>query len=488
MRVRDAPAVLGKALRYQSGRGCPKDPSGRIARAYYVERLRGVARDHGGKLLSLVYVNDSTKLRFRCSQGHEFLAAPTHVNQGKWCPSCGFARAGERRRATASARLREIVRERRGVLLTPTYVNSVTKLRFQCARGHQWEAVPASILQGTWCGCCSLRDPKRHESVRSGVAHRLQRILEGHGGTLLSEFLGLSVPIRVSCSRGHSWETTVAKLDGGAWCQACKEEDLMEEIRRIAGRWGGECLFQTIRGGRAPLRMICARGHRWISSVQTIKAGHWCPRCRCAPRGDIEQARRSAHERGGECLSRTYVDESTPLRWRCREGHVWDARPGSVIRGSWCRVCSRGWGRSRARLSIEIMREMAAERGGECLSKSYGGIYDRLKWRCARGHTWTTPANNVRRGGWCPTCSHVGLGTLEAMRALALQRGGRCVTTTWNDRSQPLRFECGRGHRFSQYSNVVRSGVWCPDCGEVVLPRGGERQESPFERKPPRTS
>jgi hypothetical protein len=129
-------------------------------------------------------------------------------------------------------------------------------------------------------------------------------------------------------------------------------------------------------------------------------------------------------------------------------------------------VCTRGWGRSRKRLNIEIMQEIAAERGGACLSQSYRGIYDRLRWRCARGHEWTTPANNVRRGGWCPTCSHSGLSSLDAMRNLALEHGGRCVTTTWIDRSRPLHFQCAHGHHFSRPANVVKSGVWCPKCGQ----------------------
>jgi hypothetical protein len=127
-------------------------------------------------------------------------------------------------------------------------------------------------------------------------------------------------------------------------------------------------------------------------------------------------------------------------------------------------VCERGWGKSRARLTIEVMREMARENGGECLSRMYGGIYGKLRWRCAKGHEWTTPANNVRRGGWCPTCSHSARGTLEGMRALAIKRGGRCLTRRWDNHRGPLSFECANGHRFRARANVVKSGAWCPAC------------------------
>ena len=125
---------------------------------------------------------------------------------------------------------------------------------------------------------------------------------------------------------------------------------------------------------------------------------------------------RIAHEHGGECLSKTYVDSGTKLRWRCREGHEWDAVPMRIAQGSWCRTCERGWGRSRVRLTIEIMHQMAIERGGACLSSSYEGIYHQLRWRCARGHEWVSIANNIRRGTWCPRCAHATPGTLDGMR------------------------------------------------------------------------
>ena len=208
----------------------------------------------------------------------------------------------------------------------------------------------------------------------------------------------------------------------------------------------------------------CARGHRWNAQAWLVARGSWCGRCHLSPHHTIVECRQLAKERGGACLSARYVNDSTPLRWRCREGHVWRARPSSIMRGTWCRSCNRGFGRSRARLSLELMREIAAERGGRCLSERYNGIYDRLRWRCAKGHEWVTTANNVRRGGWCPTCSHSRASSLPVMRELAAKRGGTCLTRTWNDFSQPLTFRCKRGHRFAERATIVKAGVWCPVC------------------------
>jgi hypothetical protein len=171
-----------------------------------------------------------------------------------------------------------------------------------------------------------------------------------------------------------------------------------------------------------------------------------------------------ARARGGECLSSRYVDAATKLRWRCEAGHEWRAVPGSVVQGTWCPRCRLRGGHSLARLTIEIMREMAQARGGKCLSKEYHASKVALRWRCARGHVWSALPFNIRKGGWCPVCAHSARGTLEGMRAIATERGGRCLTPTWNNNKQPLRFECARRHRFSQLAGVVKTGVWCPSC------------------------
>jgi hypothetical protein len=435
----------------------------RLTPAEYLERLRGFARARGGKVLSRAYLGDLTKLRFRCAEGHEWWQAPGGVQQGKWCAVCGRARTAAARKAPIIARFYRLVTRRGGVVRSPQYVTAQTRLRLACRRGHEWEAVPARILRGSWCPICAgkkIQGVRRHD-----VLVRLRNIAAKRGGRVLSPaFEGSKIPIWVRCAHGHRWAARADSFDRGVWCRACEQESLLALLRSIAKRWGGACLSRHCRNGKDWLLWRCIQGHRWRARAEQIKRGIWCAKCRLPSPGDLGRMRRIAHEHGGECLSKTYVDSATKLWWRCREGHEWDADPAAIVQGSWCRICERGWGRSRVRLSIEIMHEMAAERGGKCLSSSYNGIYARLRWRCARGHEWVSVANNIRRGWWCPRCAHSTRGTLDGMRALAIERGGRCLTRIWDNHARPMLFACGQGHRFSARANVIKTGVWCPQC------------------------
>ncbi len=69
----------------------------------------------------------------------------------------------------------------------------------------------------------------------------------------------------------------------------------------------------------------------------------------------IEEMRRIALERGGKCLSDTYVNSYTKLLWECKEGHQWKSKPADVKRGSWCSYCARmarKGGKSNKNLSV----------------------------------------------------------------------------------------------------------------------------------------
>ena len=74
-----------------------------------------------------------------------------------------------------------------------------------------------------------------------------------------------------------------------------------------------------------------------------------------------------------------------------------------VYHGSWCPRCAIA--KRQTSLTIVKMHEIAAERGGECLSFTYASAHDKLEFRCARGHVWSATAWNVKNGSWCPKCA-----------------------------------------------------------------------------------
>lgn len=54
---------------------------------------------------------------------------------------------------------------------------------------------------------------------------------------------------------------------------------------------------------------------------------------------------------------------------------------------------------------IDDMQELAASRGGQCLSDEFIDLKTRLRWRCGFGHEWEATPLLHRAGHWCPQCA-----------------------------------------------------------------------------------
>ena len=122
-----------------------------------IEEMQEIAKSLGGKCLSKKYVSGKSKLEWECAEEHRWNAKPTYVKGGTWCPICAKASAGESQRLTIKD-MQEIAKKRGGKCLSKKYVNSKTKLQWECAEGHKWKAEQYSVRSmGTWCPECARK-------------------------------------------------------------------------------------------------------------------------------------------------------------------------------------------------------------------------------------------------------------------------------------------------------------------------------------------
>ena len=174
--------------------------------------------------------------------------------------------------------------------------------------------------------------------------------------------------------------------------------------------------------------------------------------------------REMAAERGGRCISRTFVNGTTKMHWECAKGHRFWLVPMSIRhQGAWCPDCLR-----EERFASDVdspwnkaLRQAELHKGA-CLSNV--PTKHSLRWRCAEGHEWTNNYFNIARGKWCPSCSGRRL-DISHMQATAAERGGRCVSKKYVNSFTKLHWECDKGHRWWATPGHVRGDEsWCPEC------------------------
>jgi hypothetical protein len=300
-----------------------------------LDEMRALARRRGGECLSDRYINNRTKLKWRCAAGHQWQAAAGLIKGGRWCPQCAHVTG------LFLDELASIARSRGGGCLSTEYFNTKTPLLWRCRNGHEWTATPDSIRAGKWCALCAHN---RRLDIQA-----MQSLAEQRGGRCLSlRYVNNTRPLTWECRLGHRWRAAAASVTGGTkrrgtWCPECYnlrrrfgERDSIEAMRELACRRGGACLSEDYINSKSKLLWECGKGHRWHAVPVTIRTGSWCPVCAGNMKLTLEEFHLLAKRRGGKCLSQLYVNKETALRWRCALGHRWYARPGTVKANRLC--------------------------------------------------------------------------------------------------------------------------------------------------------
>lgn len=196
-----------------------------------LEEMQEVAKSLGGKCLSGIYVNNSTKLDWQCKVGHIWSARPSGIKRGAWCPVCSdkkqkeswsnqFGKAGTYKGIELD-NLQDLAESKVGKCLSKEYIKNSVKLKFQCANGHIWEAKADAIKGGKWCRDCSY---EYRASLRRGNIEEMQEIAKLRGGKCLSEkYLNVDTKLKWECKEGHIWGAIPASVKRGSWCPRCSK-------------------------------------------------------------------------------------------------------------------------------------------------------------------------------------------------------------------------------------------------------------------------
>jgi len=238
----------------------------------------------------------------------------------------------------------------------------------------------------------------------------------------------------------------------------------IEEMHQLARHRDGKYLSENCINKSTKHLWECSKGHQWEAAPSSIKRGTWCPDCAGKRKRTIEEMHQIAEDRGGRCLSDTYKECHTKLLWECSQGHQWETPSINVrLHGRWCSTCAKVSRRSTS-WSTEDMQNIAADRGGKCLSKTYKGVRTKLHWECSKGHQWEAVPSSIIRGSWCPSCAGNVLYTIEEMQSIAEGHGGKCLSDRYKNNVTKLTWECSEGHQWEAVPSGIKKGTWCPKC------------------------
>lgn len=117
-----------------------------------------VCKEHaiskGGLFLSTEYKNNHTKMLWKCANPNHIPWESSYSNvigRNNWCPRC----AGRFTKEEKLEMAKKHAESRDGKCLSTEYVNSHSRMKWECKNGHQWETRFSKVIfENTWCPKC----------------------------------------------------------------------------------------------------------------------------------------------------------------------------------------------------------------------------------------------------------------------------------------------------------------------------------------------
>ncbi len=312
-----------------------------------ITKALAAANSKGGKCLSEKYFNNTTKLLWQCSEGHEWNASLTEIKRGRWCAHC----AGK-----VKSKIEEIIQvilKRGGRCFSTSYINNYSKLNIECEHGHRFNMSVKSIKIGCWCPKCAIDERAKKKRLSIDEMNLLAK--RKYGKCLSTSYTNGTTKLLWECANGHQFYSVPQNVQTGYWCRKCatvkvidkaayERKKLIEQI--LSYKQGKAISIDTNFNRKSETTWQCINGHTWKSRIGNILDGHWCPRCSNKENWNkkkttIKEVNEFAQSKGGDCLSNEYIDAISKLKFRCKEGHTWTSIWSNIkSKGSWCPQCA----------------------------------------------------------------------------------------------------------------------------------------------------
>jgi len=291
--------------------------------------------------------------------------------------------------------IKQIIKNKKGLLLTQYYPGVMGAVEVRCKDGHQWKTALVRLRRGQWCRICSGKAKKNYQWL-------VELALNRGGEVMTDHYINIHTKVKWKCKYGHIWEAPPYSIRDGKWCIKCAglaKKDVAW-LKKLALDNNGQCLSSEYVNCATKVSWKCEFDHIWDATPNQISRGHWCPFCKGVARKNLNWLYQLADKNRGICLAEQYTNTKTKVLWQCEKGHRWTATANSVQRGHWCRECVF----AKQKKDLTWLHELATKRDGTSLAEIYINTQTKTKWKCRRGHLWMARPAQIAQGRWCPEC------------------------------------------------------------------------------------
>jgi len=441
-------------------------------RKFNIKFLQNMAIKIGGKLLSSsIDGNSSSKLKWKCKNGHTFMKSTKKIREGSFCKKCTKIEFQDVIKEEAS----KFAKENKITLLSPSVKTRRSKTLWACNKGHKFSASLSSLkIRTSICLRCEGGAPASIKEVK--------QIVKKHRGKCLSKTVSnVRQPLIFICKNGHQFSSCLMHLRGNRWCRNCsavirgasQRKYTINDLKKYAKRLEGDCLSKAYLSGHTRYTWKCKNGHIWKSSWSNVNnLRSWCGSC---------------SESMGERLTRTifkllfkqdfiktrpaWLKNTSDNRMEL-DGYCKKYKVAFEYQGIQHTVFNKHFHRKRSefekRKKDDLQkREICKKKGIRLISipfdlepqqiESYvRNICDKSELDIPR----STPIDLQK--------IHIkGDNPIPHLASVADARGGKLISKKYITNQMKLKWQCPLGHRFLMIPREYVSGYGCPQCKKI---------------------
>ena len=391
----------------------------------YLELAKKHAISKGGQCLSNEYINSTSKLTWKCSDQSHPTWEGTYGNivlSNKWCPRC----VGHFTPEEWLEKVAQHAKNRGGKFLSNKFTNMNTNYLWQCnnLQHKPWKASASNILNNnTWCPECSASTYYKENNTRVILEYLLNFELKKSrpkwninpqtNNCLELDGYNEEHKFAFEFQGRHHFEENVFKNSN---LQDIQYKDKIKKENCIINN-----TFLFIINDNQKIVLL----EDWIdyiikllnyNNVQYNKNYNLdfilnliIDKNKTNEKDMyLDNCKKYALSKNGECLSTYYTNYDTHLEWKCHnpEHKSWYGGIGIIAAGTWCPRCV---GKFSKEEMLEKAKEYAISKGGLCLSTQYKNQNTKLEWKCSNPEhsSWFRNNKIFKTKTWCPECLKV---------------------------------------------------------------------------------
>ena len=299
--------------------------------------------DHDCELYETEYINDRTKMRYRCKCGNKKCKIRfDNFQQGRRCMEC----SGNKKYTLKE--VKKYFEDHDCELFETEYVDSKTKMKYRCDCGNKKCKITfSSFKQGHRCRECSN---ERSRKERQFSFKDVQQYFEDHDCKLLAtEYINCMTPMEYECDCGNDeCKITFDRFKRGSRCKKCadkkngdKKRFKFEDVKQYFEDRDCELYETEYINNQTPMRYRCKCGNTKCKiTFASFKRGCRCIECSGKEKHTFEFVYNYFKDRNCLLLETEYKNANTKMRYECNCTNESEITFNHFKNGKRCKKCA----------------------------------------------------------------------------------------------------------------------------------------------------